>query len=498
MRVATLGFHHESNTFAPVPASLEQFLASGPDEGDGLVAKYAPSQATLAGFIEAASAEADVELVPLVYFDLNPMGTITAEALEHITERLLTELDTNGPWDAILLALHGAAASEQCRDADGEVLERVRQLVGAETPIAVTYDMHANISRRMVECADVVNTYMTNPHLDARIRARECAEVLFASIRGEVRPVMALEKPPVAVNILRQGTSDSPMRELVALAAQAATRTGVLSVSIAEGFPYADVSEMGMAVVAVTDDDADLARQVARELALAVWEARGELEGDGVAIDDALRRAAGADAHPVVLLDVGDNVGGGSPGDSTHVLAAAQRLAIGGLFHSLCDPDAVAACAHAGVGAGVVVRAGGKTDDQHGDPVTLEGTVLMLDDGKFTDDGPTHGGWRFYDHGPRALVHTRDDHMVLLTSHPRGNTSRQELVSAGLDPATQPIIVAKGVHSPRAAYEPIAAEMIWLNTPGCTSADISALDYAHRPRPMFPYERDADYSPLRA
>lgn len=495
MRVATLGFHHESNTFAPVPASLEQFLASGPDEGDGLIAKYAESQATLAGFIEAAAAEPEVELVPLVYFDLNPMGTITSEALEHISARLLRELEDNGPWDAILLALHGAAASEECLDADGEVLERIRGRVGADTPIAVTYDMHANISQRMVDCATVANTYMTNPHLDARLRARECAEVLFRAVRGEVRPVMALEKPPVAVNILRQGTSDSPMRELVAMAARAAARPGVLSVSIAEGFPYADVPEMGMAVVAVTDNDASLAHDVARELALAVWEARTELQGDGVAIDTALRRAARADAHPVVLLDVGDNVGGGSPGDSTHVLAAAQRLEIGGLFHSLCDPVAVEACAHAGVGASVELQAGGKTDDHHGDAVAIAGVVRMLDDGKFSDDGPTHGGWRFYDHGPRALVHTRDDHLVLLTSYPRGNTSRQELASAGIDPLTQPIIVAKGVHSPRAAYEPIAAEMIWLNTPGCTSADIGALDYVHRSRPMFPYERDAEYGP---
>lgn len=495
MRVATLGFHHESNTFAPVPASLEQFLASGPDEGDGLVAKYAESQATLAGFIEAAAAEPDVEFVPLVYFDLNPMGTITSEALDHISARLLRELDDNGPWDAILLALHGAAASEGRLDADGEVLERIRGRVGAATPIAVTYDMHANISQRMVECATVVNTYMTNPHLDACLRARECAEVLFRAVRGEVRPVMALEKPPVAVNILRQGTSDSPMRELVAMAAAAAARPGVLSVSIAEGFPYADVPEMGMAVVAVTDDDASLARDIARELAVAVWDARSELEGEGVAIDAALGRAARADAHPVVLLDVGDNVGGGSPGDSTHVLAAAQRLGIGGLFHSLCDPAAVEACARAGVGASVEVQAGGTTDDRHGDAVTIAGVVRMLDDGKFSDDGPTHGGWRFYDHGPRALVHTREDHLVLLTSYPRGNTSRQELVSAGIDPLTQPIIVAKGVHSPRAAYEPIAADMIWLNTPGCTSADISALEYVHRPRPMFPYERNIDYSP---
>ena len=493
MRVATLGFHHESNTFAPVPATLEQFLASGPDVGDGLVAKYAESQATLAGFIEAAAADADVELVPLVYFDLNPMGTITAEALEAIAARLLSALEENGPWDAILLALHGAAASEIHRDADGEILERVRRLVGAEVPIAVTYDMHANVSARMVDCATVVNTYMTNPHLDPRLRARECADLLFSVVRGEIHPVMALEKPPLAVNILRQGTTDSPMAELVEMAAQAATRPGVLSVSIAEGFPYADVEEMGMAFMAVTDGDADLAGEIARELAHAAWEVRDELEGDGISIDEALRRAVTADAHPVVLLDVGDNVGAGSPGDSTHVLAAAQRLEVGGLFHSLCDPASVAVCADAGVGATVELLVGGKTDDLHGDAVAIRGVVRMLDDGKFEDAGPTHGGFRFYDAGPRALVHTQDDHMVLLTSHPRGNTSRAELISAGLDPLAQPIIVAKGVHSPRAAYEPIAAEMIQLNTPGCTSADVSVLDYTYRRQPMFPYERATRY-----
>ncbi len=493
MRVATLGLHHESNTFAPVPASLEQFLASGPDEGDGLIAKYAESQATLAGFIEAAAAAPDVDLVPLVFFDLNPMGTITAEALDTIITRLLAELDDGGPWDAVLLALHGAAASEVHRDADGELLERVRALVGADVPIGITYDMHANVSARMVDFATVVNIYMTNPHLDPRLRARQCADLIFRVARGEIHPVMALEKPPLAVNILRQGTSDSPMKELMALAAEAATRPGVLSISIAEGFPYADVEEMGMAFLAVTDDDAELAGKIARELASAAWEVRTELEGDGVAIDQALRHAARSEAHPIVLLDVGDNVGGGSPGDSTHVLAAAQRLGVGGLFHSLCDPASVSACADAGVGATVELEVGAQTDDLHGDPVAIRGIVQMLDDGKFEDSGPTHGGFRFYDAGPRALVHTDDDHMVLLTSRPRGNTSRQELVSAGLDPLTQPIIVAKGVHSPRATYEPIAAEMIRLNTPGCTSADTSALEYKYRPRPMFPYERNAQY-----
>ena len=493
MRVAILGLHHESNTFAPVPATLERFLEAGPVEGDALIAKYVDSQATLAGFIEAGNAHADVEIVPLVHFDLNPMGTITTEAFEALVGRMLTLLDDGGPWDAVLLALHGAAVSEAYRDADGEILERVKRLVGPDVPIGVALDMHANISARMVQSVTVINTYMTNPHLDPRRRAFEVAELTFRTVRGHIHPVVALESLPVAINILRQGTNDTPMRQLVALATEAATARNVLSVSIAEGFPYADVAEMGMAFMAVTDNDPELARAIVRRLALATWEVRAELEGVGVAIDDALRRASRAQAYPVVLLDVGDNVGGGSPADSTHVLAAAQRLGIGGLFHSLCDPVSVSACREAGVGARVDLHVGAKTDGLHGEPVRICGTVGVLDDGKFEDPGPTHGGFRFYDAGPRAVVHTDDDHTILLTSRPMGNTSLQELLSAGIDPLLQPIVVAKGVHSPRAAYEPIAAEMIMLNTPGCTSADLSGLVYQHRRRPMFPFEADASY-----
>jgi microcystin degradation protein MlrC len=493
MRVAVLGFHHESNTFAPVAASLEQFLIAGPVEGDEMLAQYSESQATLAGFIEAAAADPAVELVPLVYFDLNPMGTITSEAFETLVGRMINQLDERGPWDAVLLALHGAAVSEGHRDADGEIIERVRHVVGDAVPIGVTLDMHANMSRRMIDLPTVINTYMTNPHLDARARAREMADLLFQVVRNEIRPVMAVEMPPLVVNILRQGTSDSPMRELVALATAAAARPGVLSVSVAEGFPYADVEEMGMAFLAVTDGDAALGRAVARELARAAWDVRDDLQGDGVAIDDALRLAATAESYPVVLLDVGDNVLGGSPADSTHVLAAAQRLGVRGLFHSLCDPAAVTACAAAGVSSVVEIDVGGKTDDLHGDPVWIRGEVRHLDDGRFEETGPTHGGKRFFDAGLRAVVHTDDDHTILLTSRPMGNTSRQELVSAGIDPLTQPIIVAKGVQSPRGAFEPIAATMIQLNSPGCTSADVTALHYQYRRRPMFPYEVDASY-----
>jgi microcystin degradation protein MlrC len=177
------------------------------------------------------------------------------------------------------------------------------------------------------------------------------------------------------------------------------------------------------------------------------------------------------------------------------VLSAAQRLGVRNLFHSLCDPAAVQQCVSEGIGASVELMVGGRTDHLHGAPVAVTARVRHLDDGRFEDPGVTHGGFRFFDAGSRALLETDDGHFVLLTSRPMGNTSRAELTSVGLDPELLQIIVAKGVQSPRGAYEPIAAEMIQLNTPGCTSADLSALSYRHRRRPMFPFEPEAAYEP---
>ncbi len=492
MRIATLGLSHESNTYAPLSATLDRWLAANPVHGDALVAEYADSQATLGGYLEVAS-EPGIEVVPLTFFRLTPMGAITADAFETMVSRLLTDLEENGPFDAVLLALHGAAVSENHRDADGEIIERVRHLVGPTVPIGISFDMHGNISQKMVENATVVNSYMTNPHLDPRPRARQVADLIVRTVRGEIHPVMSLQMPPLAVNILRQGTSDSPMRELVAFAHEQAGRSGVLSTSVAEGFPYADVEEMGMAFLAVTDGDKALADEISLAMARQAWDLRTELEGDGVSIEDALKRAAVAERTPVVLFDVGDNVGGGSPGDSTHVLAVAQRLGIGGVFQSLCDPEAVRACMAAGVGATVSLQVGGKTDDLHGAPIAITGVVRLLDTGQFEDPGATHGGFRFYNTGNRAVVHTTDDHTLLLVSLALGNPSLQELITAGIDPLKQPIIVVKGVHSPRGAFEPIAEEMIWMNTPGCTSADLDHLEYRYRRRPMFPFEQDTSY-----
>ncbi len=489
MRMALLGVSHETNTFSRVPASYELFRIL---RGQEIVRHFKESHSTIAGYLQGAD-ELGFEAVPLVFASTGPIGTITRDAFERIVGEMLHLLRQHGPWDGVLLAQHGAAVSEEYPDADGEVARRVRALVGPEVPVGMTLDMHANVSQKMIENTTVTVIYRTNPHLDPRLRARECAELVFRAARGEVRPTQALEMPPVVINIVKQNTFQEPMLSVVRDVEQVLRWPGILSASAAEGYPYADVEEMGMAFLAVSDNDPDLARKAARWMATRAWDRREQFVGDIPSPAEALKEAAAYPRRPVVVMDVGDNIGGGSSADSTVLLAEAKRQGIRSFLQTLYDPQAVDACVKAGVGSQVTLKVGGKTDDMHGSPVEVTGRVRLISDGKFEDPTPTHGGGRYFDQGTTVVLDTTDEHTLVLTSRRAGNTSLEQMYSLGVKPERYQVVVAKGVQSPRPAYERIAAKIILANTPGVTTADLSFFTYHRRRRPLFPFERDARY-----
>ena len=491
MRLAALGLHHESNTFSPLPGDIDQFRRAGIARGSQIVERYGTSHATMGGFLEAGMWP-NVDVVPLLFATITPMGTITADAFAHISDEMMRLLEQRGPWDGVLLAQHGAAVSEDHHDADGEIAARVRQVVGPNTPIGIALDMHANVSQRMITNTTVCVAYRTNPHVDARPRARECAELIVRSVRGEIHPVQALQTPPLVINILKQATDQEPMRGLLADAGAVAARPGMLSVSVLEGFPYADVAEMGMAFLAVHDGDRQAADQGARWLATRAWQRRDEFTGRATPPVEALKAAAGATAGLVVLMDVGDNIGGGGPADSTVLLEHALALGIPRYLQTLYDPKAVRACWAAGAGATVTVHAGAKTDDRHGRPVRMSARVRTLSDGQFEEPEPRHGGFRFFNAGPTAVLETAGGQTIVLTSERVANTSLQQMYALGIDPARMQVIVAKGVNAPRAAYAPIASEIVLVDSPGVTSADLSRFTYHRRRRPLFPFEEPGE------
>ncbi len=493
MRLAMLGYYHETNTFAVTPTTLALFQRDGWLHGAEILAQHSNAQSGLTGYLDAGN-EPDVEVVPLFFTTTGPSGLITAEAFQRISDEIVTQLQQHGPWDGVLLVLHGAAVAEGFPDADGEIAARVRAAVGPDLPIGVAMDLHGNNTQQLIASTNAVVFFRENPHIDARERARECASIIVRAVRGEVRPVQAMETPPLVINITRQHTGSEPLKSLMAECEALIAEPGILSASVVQGYPYADVPEMGMSFIVVADGDLALAQEKARWLAQRAWARREEFLLAGPAPEEALRYAMAAPKGPIVLMDTGDNIGAGSAADSTVLLATARRLGISSYLQTLYDPEAVGICSEEGVGKTITLAVGGKTDQLHGEPVTVTGRIRSIAVGNYEETRPTHGGWRFYDDGLRAVLETNEGQTLVLVSHRTGNVSIEQMYSLGIRPEDFQVVVAKGVQSPRPAYEPIAAEILLVNTPGAAAADLSTFTYQHRRVPLYPFEPDATYS----
>ncbi|MDX2973352.1 M81 family metallopeptidase [Kribbella solani] len=487
MRLALLGLYHETNTFSPVRADRAMFQNGGVWRGGEIVEAYATSSTTNGGFL-AGAAEQGVEVVPLMFAFVTPTGRIAADAFDWLVDEMIGMLRDQGPWDGVLLNLHGAAVAENHADADAEIAARVRAVVGPGIPIGTVLDLHANISQRLLDSLTVTLVYQTNPHVDAKQQAIRCTELVVRTIRGEIRPEQALVALPLVCNIACQDTSEQPMAGLLEQAREIAARPGILSANVVEGFPYADVPQVGMSCVVIHDGDADHAKRAADELAGSIWARRDALQTTGMTVDEALDIAV-ADRHgPVVLLDAGDNIGGGSPGDSTVILEAAVRRGQRSLVQTICDPKAAQYCIESGVNSTVSLAVGAWQSHSAGRPVQITGRVRAVSDGKYEEPTPTHGGFRFFDMGPTAVVDTTAGHTLVISSIPVMSTSSQQLLSVGVTPSSYRIVVAKGVNSPRAGYAPIATRMLVVDTEGVSAMGLDRFDYRHRRKPLYPFE----------
>src|SRR3954451_16168584 len=448
-RVGVLGFLHESNTFLPVPTTYEDFERASLTRGDKMLERWKGGRHELSGMF-AGLEESGLTAVPCMGTFAVPSGALTEDTYERLAAELLDSLRQNFPVDALLVALHGATVSVPYPDADGEFLRRLREMVGPAMPIVLTLDLHANISAAMVQHSTALIAYRSNPHLDQEQRGREAARLIARTLRGEVRPVQALEAPPFFVQISKQYTAVEPARSLYAAVQEVMAWPGILSASTAMGFYYADVPEMGTTFLAVADGDVALARRAARWMAERAWARRHQFTGDLPDPAAAVRYAASKARKPVVLMDVGDNVGGGSPGDSTILFEELLRQKVPNGLVILYDPESVAHCVAAGVGAEVKLRAGSKSDPEQVQPVAVHGRVRTLSDGLYVETEVRHDGWGRYDQGITAVVETPDRHTVVLTSRRMAPMSLEQVISLGIRPKRKNILIGRGLVAPRA------------------------------------------------
>ena len=337
--------------------------------------------------------------------------------------------------------------------------------------------------------ANIVITGKECPHLDTKERGFQTASILARMIKGEVKPVQAMVKPPMMLNLIHHDTYRLPLKPIVDASKEAEKKPGVLAVSIPGGYQYGDVPAMGPSVIVITDNDPALAKSEAERLAAMLWELRDKLKFDLPDPAKAVSMAMASEVFPVTLLDTGDNLGGGSAGDSTFLLAELVRQKAEGWVVALFDPEAVQKAVSAGVGKPFAFRVGGKTDRMHGEPILIRGTVKSLSDGKFIETEVRHGGYRYWDMGLTAVIEaegsTRDlSNFVILNTKRTVPLSIHQLVSVGVYPERQKILVAKGTIAPRAAYEPVSKLLIAVDSGGACAINPARFTLQTGTRPV--------------
>lgn len=488
MRIAIGGFFHESNTFCRPFTELADYERTRLYCGEEMLAPLRGTDTEIGGFLTAA-AELGFEVVPTYYAWAWPAGPLTDECFHTILERLKEAVEQAYPVDGVLLQVHGAMVTQSNEDPDGSILAEVRSCLAPGVPLVATFDFHANLSPLMVASCDALIGYNTYPHVDLHDRGREAAHLLVRMLREEFRPQMALAKPPLMPHIVRQRTADGPMAEMMALARAEEEEPDVLRVCVAGGFAYADVPRMGMGILAITTEDTGAASDVAERLAAEAWTRRDRFTAELPGAVEAVSMALQTDTAPgpVVLADLADNVGGGAPGDGTELLAELLRQGAEGAVVVLADAGAVGECLGAGVRQQVRLSVGGKTDHMHGAPVQVEGTVRALADGIFRNRGPMRDG--LVDDMGRTAVLDAGGLTLVLTERKLPQWNLEQLRSVGIEPARQRIIVCKGAVAHRAAYEPIAARMIEVETHGSCAGDVRRFTYHNIRRPLYPLDK---------
>lgn len=477
---------HETNTFSPLPTDRRQFEARDLRYGGEILETYRDTGTCLGGMIDAAATHG-VTLVPSLAAAASPAGRVSRPFYDEAAARLLADLRAAGRLDGVLLDLHGAMVVEGLDDGEGDLLTAVRATVGDRLPVAVTLDLHANVTPAMVRAATLIHGYKTYPHIDMDARGREATARLIDVVTGRLSPTVAYRQPPLLPPLGSQGTGRGPMRRLYDLADRMEQAGAAVSVSIFAGFPLADIHDAGLSVYVCTDGDQARADRLADELAATAWVHRREFLHSALPVREAVARALATDGHPVILADMADNTGGGAAGDTTELLDELLRVrARRATLACLWDPEAAQACTRAGVGATVTLQVGGKVDATHGAPLQVTGRVRTLSDGRFVHKGPMFRGLPGK-LGPTAVLEVDDIKIILISL--RWQTLDPEMLRlVGIDPLTEKVIVVKSTIHYRAAFEPIAHAIVEVDAPGLSSSNLARFPFKHVRRPIFPLD----------
>src|SRR6476659_8508165 len=478
-RIAVGGFLHETNTFAPTKATYDDFVHGGGwpamAQGGDVLKVMRNINVGLAGFVEQAEAEG-WEMVPTIFAAATPSAHVTRDAYERIAKVMVDGIAAAGRLDAVYLDLHGAMVTEHLDDGEGEILKRVRKVIGTDPPLVASLDLHANVTPEMVEHADALIAYRTYPHVDMADTGRAVARHLALMLKTKQRFAKAFRQLPFLIPISWQCTNDQPAKSIYEKLA-ALENGAVPTLSFAPGFPAADFRDCGPSVFAYgrTQADADRAADAIVKL---IESHEDDFDGKIWSPDDGVRHAmelAKGASKPIVIADTQDNPGAGGDSDTTGMLRALVRNKASAAHGAIYDPESAQAAHAAGVCSTVTLSIGGKSGIPGDEPYTESFVVEKLSDGRFIAPGPYYGG-REMEMGPSAALRIGDVRVVV-SSHKAQLADQAMYRYVGIEPTAEKILVNKSSVHFRADFEPIAEKLMICAAPGAMPADTATLPW---------------------
>lgn len=491
-RVLTGLFGHESNAFSKLPTALSNFQNYLLAFGDDVPAAIKGAQIEPTG-VEQAAEKYGWELTRSIVAWATPSGPVARDAWDKGRSTIL-EAAQKGPIDGVLLNLHGAMATVDHADAEGVLLADLRDVIGPDVPVAITLDLHANVTDLMTEHADIICAYRTYPHIDQVATSLRAAAILDRTMKGEVKPTVVTVRRDT-IDGLDDGrtTTENPMTELLGRADKLeAQNDGVLLVSIHAGFTPANLYEAGPTVSVTGDGNDPRFKAIADEYMDYAWETRHFDSNTYLSVQETVaevNRLLPTVDGPIVVADFSDNPGSGAYGDSTFLLSGLLEANIeNACFGTICDPAAAAAMIDAGEGNTATVMLGGKSDPTFGPPIEVTGTVTKITDGTYLALGPR---WRGVTHhlGPTAIL-TVGGMEIVVASNRLQLTEVEAFTHADIDPRKRSVVVVKSMQHFRAAFEPLAAAVVICDAGALASRDISKLPFTELRRPIYPLDID--------
>lgn len=474
-RILVAQFFHETNSFSPKSADSSAFRKYVWHEGYEMIEKQRYVSSDLGGFVDYVLSNSDAELIPTIGLEAPPSGPVTEDVYNLFLSNILDGIKNNLPLDGVFIHFHGAMVAEKHQDAEGDIAEKVREVLGCDIPLMCSLDLHANVTEKMTKNIDVLVPYDCYPHTDIRETGALVAKIMLDTLDGKVKPTMAFKKVPFLLPLFC--TDEPAIKPLYNKAFEMRERNGVLSARFAHGFAPSDIEELGMSVLVITDNNKEYASELANELASDINERLPYLKNDYPTLDAALDRVLLDGVGPVVIADSSDNPGAGGFGDTTHILKRVlERKITGAVFATILDPQSVVKCEKAGVGNYVELELGGWSDKEiSGGPIPVKAYVKMLTDGNYTFKGRMGKGLNVT-HGKAAVIEV-EGNVVIVTSLPRQPYDLEVFRSHGITPEEKRLLVVKSSIHFRDDYGKIAREMLTLALKGYASPDPKNYKY---------------------